>query len=202
MNDSIQNFKPSDIDISSRLCGSDFNKSELETIASNIIIISKGAGDKWAEFSWEEYKKLCNHQVTDEEGLVLLEMVERGYLDFEEGRFSVNLRFLRIISAFLDTPERRAEKQAVKEKYADREAKRKRNLESFQRALKAHDGEITFEILKDYANKFSFKVSYIKRDSGRIDLYLEYPWEMGKLAVAMNLQEAVKKGLEVIAEMK
>jgi hypothetical protein len=56
----IDTVKPSDINISNDLMGSNFNKYEKEIIAKNIIIISKKNKNKWFEFSFKEYKKRPN----------------------------------------------------------------------------------------------------------------------------------------------
>lgn len=195
---SISMFKPSEVDISNGLCGSDFNNSELETIARNIIIVSKKSGDQWIEFSCEDYQRLCNHQVTAWELWYLNEMKEKGYLDFKGGKFSINRRFLDVVGMFLDTPERRAKKQEDEEKYAIREAKRKESLEEFKRDLKSHEGEITFDVLKKYAEKSGYSVDYIVRNAFRTDLYISGSWSSSQIAVEANLQAAVNKALEVI----
>lgn len=99
---SKDNFNPSDVNIHNYLCGSNFRKSEFETIATNIIIVSIESGDKWFDFSWEDYKKLCSHQVTTLELDFLNQMVEKGFLNFKEGKFSVNSTFKEIIKEFVN----------------------------------------------------------------------------------------------------
>ena len=92
-------IEPKDIDISTRLRGSDFNKCEKETIAYNIILISKWKGD-WFGFDWEDYKERCEHNVSDGEKVFLDRFVEEGILEFD-GEYHITIEFIKKLGKFI-----------------------------------------------------------------------------------------------------
>ncbi len=94
------------------LGGSSWQSRETEIISQNIIFIqNKINPDKWTPFSWEDYKRLCEHNVTNSEGLVLRALVEGGapvafttcylspgYLVKDElGRYCITEKFLEVV---------------------------------------------------------------------------------------------------------
>jgi hypothetical protein len=95
------NVKPSEIKISSGLCGSQLGKSEKETIACNIIVINKKNGDEWRPFSWDDYCAGCSHEVTDSEKAVLDQFVKDGLLALEDDKYSVNDAFVAALWKFV-----------------------------------------------------------------------------------------------------
>lgn len=99
MNISI--FKPNEVNIKTGLFGSEFNRREFETIALNIILISKNSGNQWIDFSKKDYQEMCTHNVTPFELILLDEMVDKGFLDYKNEKYYINLKFLGIISEFV-----------------------------------------------------------------------------------------------------
>lgn len=99
---SICIFKPDEVNIKNGLFGSSFNRREFEIIACNIVIISVSSGNKWITFSEEDYKEMCNHNVTPFEIILLNEMADRGFLDVNDGKFSINLKFTEVLSEFVN----------------------------------------------------------------------------------------------------
>ncbi len=99
---SISIFKPDEVNIKNGLFGSSFNKREFETIAFNIVLISVNSGNQWINFSEEDYQEMCSHDVTPFELMLLNEMADRGFLDLNDGKFSVNLKFLGLLSEFVN----------------------------------------------------------------------------------------------------
>lgn len=98
----ISIFKPDEVNIRNGLFGSSFNKREFEIIARNIIVISVNSGNKWIDFSEEDYQKMCKHDVSTLELMMLNEMANKGFLDLNDGRFSVNLKFLGVMQEFVN----------------------------------------------------------------------------------------------------
>lgn len=95
--------------------GSDFQNSETETIAENLVFIqNKMNPEKWTPFSFEDYKRFCKHDVSSAELGVLEALVkggkpvwntttllDPGYLiKDKEGKYNVTEKFLRVISKF------------------------------------------------------------------------------------------------------
>ena len=90
------NIKPSEINVTGRLCGSGFHKTEFEIIAVNIILIAiKKKNDKWFVFTIDEYKSLCDHQVNWLEVALIREMARQGILKCDEnGNFAITQKFI------------------------------------------------------------------------------------------------------------
>jgi hypothetical protein len=91
--------KPSDF--TRGLMGSKFQNREKEIIATNIIIISAKNDDTWFGFTFEEYGRRCHHSVTERERETLDELVADGYLDRQDGQYSVNEKFIRTLAEYL-----------------------------------------------------------------------------------------------------
>ncbi len=89
-----EQVKPSGIDISNHLIGSNLNNSEKETIARNIILIGQKNGDKWPEITFAQYGELCTHKVTDSEESVLNALVSMGFLSCDNGVYRVLDKFI------------------------------------------------------------------------------------------------------------
>lgn len=90
-------IKPSQIDITARLCGSGFGKAEFERIAMNIISIAiNKKGDEWFSFTIEDYKSLCDHSVDELEEDMIYLMKTRGFLTCDKNHnFSICPEFIR-----------------------------------------------------------------------------------------------------------
>ena len=91
--------KPSDF--TTGLIGSEFQNREREIIAGNIIIISQKNNNAWFDFSCADYRAHCGHEVTENERQILDGFVEDGYLDFRDGRYSVNEKFIKTLAKYI-----------------------------------------------------------------------------------------------------
>ncbi len=111
--------KPSTFVVSDPYClmGSEWQNTETETIARNVVLILQMMNpEEWTPFTWEQYTKLCKHQVTDAERGVLEALtnggrpvwnttghLQAGYLTKDsEGRYAVTPKFLEVVSACLN----------------------------------------------------------------------------------------------------
>jgi len=92
---------PSEIDIRGGLVGSALGNSEKETIACNIIFICEENGDNWFNFSWQDYRQHCVHNVTDDERIVLDEFVRDKLLSFDDGLYKVEDAFIAKLWEFV-----------------------------------------------------------------------------------------------------
>ncbi len=94
-------MKPSDFNIKSHFYSTIWGNSEKEQIARNIVYISlTKMDDEFLPFSWEEYKKYCEHKVTEQEKWVLDDLAEGKYLFFKNNKYEVNAAFLGAILEF------------------------------------------------------------------------------------------------------
>lgn len=91
---------PEDIDISIGLCGSKLNHSEFETIATNLVIISRRNGEWLKNFTIEQYKKACEHNVTVAEISEINNMAEKGFLKNNAGVFSITEKLISVYSEY------------------------------------------------------------------------------------------------------
>ena len=98
--DSLKTFKPSDVDISNYLIGSDLKVSEYETLACNIIDISL-IKNEWLPFSFKEYSELCDCEASNDDRVMLDLFVKKNLLTFEDDKYLVTLKMLEIYSDFL-----------------------------------------------------------------------------------------------------
>ena len=96
-----EQVKPQDIDTSNSLCGSELRKSEKETIARNIILISRKNDNEWLEFTFDEYKKRCRHNVTEGEKDVLDELVNDGLLTCNDDKYVIQDAFIAKLWSFV-----------------------------------------------------------------------------------------------------
>jgi len=96
-----EQVKPQDIDVSSDLCGSELRKSEKETIACNIILISRKNDNEWLEFTFDEYKNRCQHNVTESEKSVLDELVSDKLLICNYRKYAVQDAFISKLCSFV-----------------------------------------------------------------------------------------------------
>jgi hypothetical protein len=111
--------KPSTFTVSDPYClvGSQWRNTETETIARNVVLIQQMMNpEEWTPFTWEQYTKLCKHQVTDAERGVLEALtkggrpvwktsadLQAGYLTKDsEGCYAVTPKFLEVVSACLE----------------------------------------------------------------------------------------------------
>jgi len=96
-----EQVKPKDIDISNGLCGSELGKSEKETIACNIIVISRKNDNDWLEFTFDEYKARCRHKATESERDVLNELVKESLLVCDNDKYAVQDAFIAKLWKFV-----------------------------------------------------------------------------------------------------
>lgn len=96
----LSEVPPTAIDISTDLIGSPLKKSEAETIACNIIVLSRWHGG-WFSFSWEEYQQLCKHDVTLSEKTYLDQFISQGMLSFVNGKYTPTDKFIQTLKQFV-----------------------------------------------------------------------------------------------------
>ena len=96
-----EQVKPKDIDISNGLCGSELGKSEKETIACNVVTISRKNDNDWLEFTFDEYKTRCSHKVTESERGVLNELVNEGLLTCNNDKYAIQDAFIAKLWEFV-----------------------------------------------------------------------------------------------------
>jgi hypothetical protein len=95
----LKAVSPDNIDISGRLYNT-FGKWEKETVARNIVLIANKLGG-WKAFSWEEYRKNCDHNVSEGEKSVLDTFVEEEILSFDKGKYHLTDRFIGKLAGFI-----------------------------------------------------------------------------------------------------
>ncbi len=97
--------------------GSEWQNSETEQIASNIVYIQVEMDPaKWTPFTFEDYSKHCNHSATESERVVLEALViggkpvilttahlRRGYLSKEGDKYMVTDKFINVILSCIQT---------------------------------------------------------------------------------------------------
>lgn len=74
---------------------------ETERIARNIVLICDWNGNEWFNFTWEDYQRLCKHEVTISEKHILDQLVRERLLDFDDGKYAVNNAFLEKIKSYI-----------------------------------------------------------------------------------------------------
>ena len=99
---STETVKPSMLDRSNGFVGSSLRKSEAETIAANVVTISKFKfDDEWKPFTWEEYKEACSHKVTESEKGYLDQFVENDLMVLDGGKYVVRNAFIIALRGFI-----------------------------------------------------------------------------------------------------
>ena len=95
-------FRPSEV--SKPLWDTPWQNSERETIATNILKLSRhGNGDQWKPFTWEEYVEYCAHDVTEAERRILDDFVETGYLSKDQsGKYHFENRIIGVYMMYTD----------------------------------------------------------------------------------------------------
>jgi len=93
--------KPSEFDYQKGLWDTPFRNSEKETIARNIIFFSHKNGDEWKSFSFDDYRSMCSHNVTDSEKSILDGFVKDGLLSFEDDKYDVTDAFVALLWKFV-----------------------------------------------------------------------------------------------------
>lgn len=84
------------------LMGSDFRKSEYETLAWNYIVISAKNGNWIDKFTYDEYKWLCDHNPDETNDLTWLNnAVNDKFLDKDNDYYVINERFEQVINGLL-----------------------------------------------------------------------------------------------------
>jgi hypothetical protein len=120
--------KPAQIITKFFFIGGKFNDLEVGRVARNIVVICKKS-DKWIQFSFEDYVRLCNQRIDQEEERVLKRMVCEGWLTKIGGKYSITDKFFEAISEFHDTSEIQAGFYTYRSEELGAEMLRK-NLES------------------------------------------------------------------------
>lgn len=92
---------PGDFDVKDHFWDSPFQNVEKETVARNIILLSRWNNNSWLEFSWEDYQKLCKHEVSNKEKEVLDGFVAEKLLSLNDGVYSVNNSFIALLENFV-----------------------------------------------------------------------------------------------------
>ncbi len=92
--------KPSQIDTKNHFFNSVWEHCETETVARNIVLISEWNDDEWKPFTWEQYKDMCKHKVSNGEYGELTSMAKTGHLDHNKktDTFAPNIRFVAEVS--------------------------------------------------------------------------------------------------------
>lgn len=102
----ITKIKPSEINMSNWLIGSNFKSSEKESLAINIIKLSVKNNDKWIEFTEEEFKEKCGYEpgswelfflTRHRESMLCMEFIEETI----HGKYRITNQFLDVVSDFL-----------------------------------------------------------------------------------------------------
>lgn len=101
-------IKPMSIDVSKYLGNSPLQNVEREDVATRIVVIAQWNDNNWFEFSYYDYYRRSHwhrcHQRSvskTEERDILREFVEKGWLSFRDGRFSVNDSFIELLRQFI-----------------------------------------------------------------------------------------------------
>ena len=98
----LSEIKPSDINASSLFIGSGFRNSESETVARNIVIISRQTVNHWFPFTFEDYKRLSAPKKNFQgEEACLNGLVSQEFLDKNGDSYSVNEKFLIALKMFI-----------------------------------------------------------------------------------------------------
>lgn len=96
--------KPSDIKIDKDFMDT-FGDNDIEVIARNIVIISKKNGDQWQPFTFDDYVRLCSHGSACNEQGMLNVMAQKGFLQLQDGKYSVCDVFIGRLAAYLKQSE-------------------------------------------------------------------------------------------------
>ncbi len=92
---------PNDFSVQFGLRSSPLQDCAQEEAARNIIVISQLNENKWLDFTWKDYDKMCKHEVSSEEKEVLDELVELGYLSQKNGIYSIEDYFISLLIKFV-----------------------------------------------------------------------------------------------------
>ncbi|MDF2866228.1 MAG: hypothetical protein K0R72_1046 [Clostridia bacterium] len=94
-------FFPKDVNISNGLMGSKLRRSEFETIARNLVIVSRVKNEWLENFTLAEYKKRCSHTVSDREIVELNSMVDEGFLKIKDGTYMFTTKMFEVYRDFI-----------------------------------------------------------------------------------------------------
>ena len=101
----VSAVKPSDIDLSNRLIGSGFGKSEDENNAALFVFVCKENGDEWLNISPEEYLTLRLKQGANPTlklvQSILKDFSESGYMTEDQGKYSITDKFIGAVSNYI-----------------------------------------------------------------------------------------------------
>ncbi len=100
----------------SNFMGSYFQNAEMEAMLKCIAITQYRMNpDEWTPFTWKEYVSKCDHKPTPLEEMIFVKMVtggspsfkipnlEAGLLDFENDKYSVTDKLLKIMEPYAKT---------------------------------------------------------------------------------------------------
>ena len=180
--------KPNQIDTGDYFFGSGFGNSEIETLARNIVLILKKHGD-WIDFSFNQYKELCTHEVSNAEQYLLDTMAEKGWLKKYEGIYSITSSFLEAISEFIDTPERRKRKEEIRNKIET--ATRDRAIRHQELATNLVHVS-TYSDIKKYTLECGFKLEHYVLESGIYEVWFGTDCSYGRISCGKTLEEAAE----------
>jgi hypothetical protein len=68
-----------------------------EIVARTIVLILTKKKNEWSGFDWIEYYRLSPRVISEEELLILNNLVEKEFLSWENGVFSVREKFLKLL---------------------------------------------------------------------------------------------------------
>lgn len=115
---------PKDINLKSHFMGTELENIEAERVVRNIVVGQmKTDPEAWTPFSYEDYKKNCSHNVTNDEEGVLEALVnggkpvwnttarlEKGYLVKDGNKYSVTPKLLGVLEEFTFNPVKKVKK--------------------------------------------------------------------------------------------
>ena len=98
----VSSVGPKDLDISGQFVGSLLKNSEKETVARNIVILSRRNDNEWLTFAFDDYIKRCARgPCVGEEG-VMNALVKDGVLSCADGKYSITDDFIASLWEFVE----------------------------------------------------------------------------------------------------
>lgn len=97
----LETVLPSNVDTSSHFWSTDWQNSEKEVVARNIVLISLWGGDSWSSFTWGEYIERCEHSVSHAEQTTLGKLAGGGYLTKEGDHYVITESFLHVLRDYI-----------------------------------------------------------------------------------------------------
>ena len=94
-------FSPHNINIPERYHGT----GSISDVVANIVTMSKVDFGRWTDFTFEDYERFCSSNASSSKDVSpeeLERLVEEGYLELHEDRFSVTVKFFTVIKALAE----------------------------------------------------------------------------------------------------